>query len=113
MHVSDSLALPMHLQTALLRIAQGAIANVIQHAKASAATVTIVTEQDRLHFAVADDGAGFSPAAGASGTAQKSDSFGLQATAERVQQLGGTLSIASEPGRGTTLSVDLLVKENA
>lgn len=112
-HVSDSLALPMHLQTALLRIAQGAIANVIQHAKASAATVTIVTEQDRLHFAVADDGAGFSPAAGASGTAQKSDSFGLQATAERVQQLGGTLSIASEPGRGTTLSVDLLVKENA
>lgn len=44
--VAETVALPMHLQTALLRIAQGAIANVIQHAHATAATITLVTDQD-------------------------------------------------------------------
>lgn len=109
--VSDSLSLPMHVQTALLRIAQGAIANVIQHAHATAATITIAVDEDRLHFAVADDGIGFDPLrVSAEAT---SDSFGLRATSERVQQLGGTLTVDSVPGRGTTLVVDLLLTEFA
>jgi signal transduction histidine kinase len=111
--VSDTITLPMHLQTALLRIAQGAIANVIQHAQATTATITIAVEADRLHFTVADDGTGFDPALTSKDAAEKSDSFGLQATAERVQQLGGTLTVDSPPGRGTTLTVDLRVAELA
>jgi len=107
--VSDSLSLPMHVQTALLRIAQGAIANVIQHAHATAATITIAIEGDRLHFTVADDGIGFDPLrVSAEAT---SDSFGLRATSERVQQLGGALAVDSQPGRGTTLVVELLLTE--
>ncbi|WP_311258304.1 sensor histidine kinase [Microbacterium sp. WCS2018Hpa-9] len=112
--VSDTIVLPMHLQTALLRITQGAIANVIQHARAKTATVTISVENDQLHFTVEDDGTGFDaeitePAA----AAERSDSFGLRATAERVQQLGGRLEIDAASGRGTTLTVDLPLTEFA
>ncbi|WP_334151478.1 sensor histidine kinase [Microbacterium sp.] len=111
--VSDTITLPMHLQTALLRIAQGAIANVIQHAQATAATITITVDADWLHFTVTDDGTGFDPALPSKDAAEKSDSFGLQATAERVQQLGGTLTVDSPTGRGTTLAVELRVAELA
>jgi signal transduction histidine kinase len=110
---SDTLALPMHLQTALLRIAQGAIANVIQHARATIATITISIEGDQLHFAVTDNGAGFDPQLLLDDVAEKSDSFGLQATSERVQQLGGVLTIDAAPDRGTTLAVDLHLAELA
>ena len=109
--VSDALLLPMHLQTALLRIAQGAIANVVQHAHASTAEITISIEDERLRFAVADNGTGFDPGAGSKEATEKSDSFGLQATSERVRQLGGTLAIDSGLGRGTTLTVDLRLTE--
>mgnify|MGYP002040424361 FL=1 len=111
--VSDTVVLPMHLQTALLRITQGAIANVIQHAHAKTATVTIGIEDDHLHFTVEDDGTGFDAEIPAPGTAEKSDSFGLRATAERVQQLGGRLEVDAAPGRGTTLTVDLPLTEFA
>lgn len=111
--VSDTMTLPMNLQTALLRIAQGAIANVIQHARATTATITLAIEADQLRFSITDDGVGFDPLLGAKGTAEKSDSFGLQATSERVQQLGGALTVDSSPGRGTTLAVDLRLTEPA
>ncbi|MFJ2543578.1 sensor histidine kinase [Microbacterium sp. NPDC087589] len=111
--VSDTIVLPMHLQTALLRITQGAIANVLQHAHAKTATVTISVENDHLRFTVEDDGTGFEAEIPASGTAERSDSFGLRATAERVQQLGGRLEIDAAPGQGTTLTVDLPLTEFA
>lgn len=110
---SDTIILPMHLQTALLRIAQGAIANVIQHAHATTATITIAIENDQLQFTVADDGSGFDPLLNSKEATEKSDSFGLQAASERVQQLGGTLTVDSLPGHGTTLTVDLLLTEPA
>jgi signal transduction histidine kinase len=105
--VSDAIVLPMHLQTALLRITQGAIANVVQHAQAATAIVSITVDGDELRFRVTDDGIGFEPAPAAPSDASRSDSFGLRATAERVQQLGGTLTIDSAAGEGTTLTVDL------
>ncbi|BDV31593.1 sensor histidine kinase [Microbacterium terricola] len=111
--VSDALVLPMHLQTALLRIAQGAIANVIQHAHASTATITIAVDHDQLRFTVADDGIGFDPSQTLDEAAEKSDSFGLRAASERVQQLGGTLTIDAAPGRGSIVAVDLTLTEHA
>ena len=111
--VSDTITLPMHLQTALLRITQGAIANVIQHANATTATVTLANDRGQLQFTVTDDGIGFDPQILQTHTTEKSDSFGLQATAERLQQLGGTLTIDAAPGRGTTLTADLRLTEHA
>ncbi len=111
--VADALALPMHIQTALLRIAQGAMANVLQHADARTATISIERDSERVRLTVADDGRGFDAAAVAASTASgTSDSFGLTATRERVDQLGGVLTITSTPdGGGTTLTVDLIVED--
>lgn len=88
--VSDAVRLPMHLQTALLRIAQGAISNVVQHAHAGTAAVSLDCDDHSLRFSVADDGQGFDPArVGDHPEAGRTDSFGLQATRERVDQLAG------------------------
>ncbi|MGV8896868.1 MAG: sensor histidine kinase [Rhodoglobus sp.] len=110
--VADALLLPMHIQTALLRIAQGAMANVLQHADARTATISIGLDSERVRLTVADDGRGFDTTAVATSTALgTSDSFGLTATRERVDQLGGVLTISSTPGGGTTLTVDLVVED--
>jgi len=112
--VSDSLDLPMHVQAALLRIAQGAMANVLQHADASTATITIARDSHSVELTIADDGVGFDAAAVlADRVAGASDSFGLTAIRERVDQLGGTLSIDAVPDRGTRLSVVLSLEEPA
>ena len=98
------LDLPMDLQTALLRIAQGAVANVRQHANARRASLTLRVDRDETVLVVADDGVGFDPQTVAAGPGG-ADSFGLRAIAERVAQLDGTLDIDSAPGRGTRLTV--------
>ncbi|MFJ7289204.1 sensor histidine kinase [Curtobacterium sp. NPDC098951] len=95
-------ALPMDVQTALLRIAQGAVANVVQHAHATHLTVSLAVTGQEARLTVADDGVGFDPVTAAAG-AGSSDSFGLRATQDRVDQFGGRLEIDSAPGRGTTL----------
>jgi signal transduction histidine kinase len=108
--VSDAIDLPIEVQTALLRIAQGAMANVVQHADARTATITIDRDADTVLLTITDDGRGFDPAAVAVERASgASDSFGLTATRERVDQLGGTLTIDAEPGRGSTVSVELKI----
>ena len=109
--VSDMVELPMHLQTALLRIAQGAIANVIQHAHAESATISLLADGENITFTIADDGDGFDVDA-RDDSGGRSDSFGLQAIQERVDQLGGTLVIDSTPGAGTRLRIDLALEQN-
>ncbi len=109
--VSDTLDLPMHVQTALLRIAQGAIANVIQHAHATTATITLAVDRERLQFTITDDGEGFDPRLAAIESRGRSDSFGLQATRERVEQLGGSLTVDTHPGEGTQLTIELTLEQ--
>ncbi|MDO5662527.1 MAG: sensor histidine kinase [Brachybacterium sp.] len=116
--VGDDLTLPMHQQTALLRICQGAIANVLQHAGATRARIDLRADARTLRLTIADDGAGFDPDALTPGSgdpwagdvapaAGRTDSFGLRAIRERVAQLGGTLDLRSAAGEGTTLVIDL------
>jgi signal transduction histidine kinase len=102
------LPLPPEAEVTLLRAAQEALTNVRKHARASRAVLTLSYMGDRVALDVLDDGAGFEPdgnatAGGASG------GFGLPAMRERVEQSGGTLLVESEPGRGTTLVVELPV----
>lgn len=112
--VADAVELPMPVQTALLRIAQGAIANVLQHARASRAEITLAVQRnehgDRLLFTIADDGVGFDPSSASDPARGHSDSFGLQAARERVDQLGGVLTVDSAPQTGTTLTVELALE---
>lgn len=109
--VSDTVDLPMQVQTALLRIAQGAIANVIQHAHATTATITLAADHERLQFTIADDGEGFDPHLATIESRGNSDSFGLQATRERAEQLGGSLTIDTHPGGGTQLTIELSLEQ--
>ena len=111
--VSDTVDLPMQVQTALLRIAQGAIANAIQHAHATTATITLAADHERLQFTIADDGEGFDPHIATIGSRGRSDSFGLQAIRERAEQLGGSLTIDTHPGGGTQLTVELTLEKFA
>ena len=104
--VAREVVLPMDAQTALLRISQGALANVAQHARAGRVGIRLDASDDAVRLRVADDGDGFDPrgaAVGASGT----DSFGLRAMRERVDQLGGRLDVVSAPGAGATITVTL------
>ena len=71
-----------------------ALQNVAKYAEASTVTVTLTQSPDgHLTFAVADDGRGFDPHAIGYGT-------GLQGIADRLDALGGTLAVQSEPGSG-------------
>jgi signal transduction histidine kinase len=90
------------IETALLRIAQEALANVRKHAAASQVTVTLSYLDDVVVLDVADDGVGFDQAA-----AQAGGGLGLHAMRERVTQLAGNLTIESAPAQGTTVAAEL------
>lgn len=102
--VAEPLELPMHVQTAFLRIAQSTLANVVKHASATHATIALETGANEARLTVTDDGVGFDPTT-LSTRAGASDSFGLRAIAERVEQLGGELEVTSAAGAGTTVRV--------
>ncbi|MFE1339821.1 sensor histidine kinase [Streptomyces sp. NPDC058733] len=96
--------LPALVESALLRIAQGALANVREHAGAATATLTLTCLDDQIVLDVADDGRGFDVAASARRPAGSVRGHGLPAIRARLRQLGGTLTIESAPGEGTVLS---------
>jgi signal transduction histidine kinase len=79
-----------------------ALQNVAKYANATSATVHLSAEDGALVFAVSDDGDGFDTAHVGLGT-------GLQGMADRVAALGGSLTVRSEPGGGTTITGQLPV----
>ncbi|MCS5486896.1 sensor histidine kinase [Curtobacterium flaccumfaciens pv. beticola] len=101
-------ALPMDVETALLRLAQGAVANAVQHARAAHVDVVVAVDGREARLTVVDDGVGFDPVT-TGDRAAATDSFGLRAMAERVEQFGGRLTVESAPGRGTTITAVLEV----
>ncbi|MFK4065788.1 sensor histidine kinase [Streptomyces sp. NPDC029674] len=100
--------LPDRVSSALLRIAQGALANVREHADATTAALTLTLLDDQVVLDVADDGRGFAPPP-SSGPASPAGvrGHGLPAIRARAGQLGGTLTIESAPGEGAVLSVSI------
>ncbi len=90
-----------HVQTALYRIAQEAVQNVLKHACASQITIWLGAVGDDVVLEVSDDGCGF--AAGG----ERSVGYGLLSMRERAELLGGTLEVASRVGEGTTVRVTI------
>ncbi|MEV7275444.1 sensor histidine kinase [Streptomyces sp. NPDC093111] len=97
-----AVALPDRVQSALLRIAQGALANIREHASAASAALTLTYLDDQVVLDVADDGRGFDPSLDRPDGGVRG--HGLPAMRVRARQLGGTLTIESAPGEGTVLS---------
>lgn len=100
--------LPTRIEAALLRIAQGALANAREHAAATAATLTLTYLGDQIALDIADDGRGFDPADPDS-TPERG--HGLPAMRARLRQFGGTLTIESAPGEGTVLSAAIPLEQ--
>ncbi|MFC3241828.1 sensor histidine kinase [Gordonia humi] len=96
--------LPMDVQTALLRIAQGALSNSIRHANARRVEVVLTGDPDSVQLAIRDDGCGFDVDSVDSGT-HDLGSFGLLAMRERTEQLGGVFEISAQRSLGTTVTV--------
>jgi signal transduction histidine kinase len=87
----------------VFRIAQEALHNALRHAAAGRLEVRLEEDERRLVLTVRDDGSGFDPGA----AAHRSRRLGLTSMEERATALGGTLTIDSAPGEGTTISLEV------
>ncbi len=96
--------LPDPVAHALLRSARGALANVVEHARATEVTVTLTYQESSVSLDVLDDGRGFDPA---TGSARGDRGRGLAGIRSRVTELGGEVVVESTPGEGTALAVSL------
>jgi signal transduction histidine kinase len=96
---ADLTALPAAVEVAAYRIVQEALTNVARHAHATRALVHITVAAAMLRLTIRDNGCGL-PAAHHRGV-------GLQSIRERAVELGGACAIASDPGSGAMVSVEL------
>ncbi len=94
--------LPTAVETALYRVVQEAMTNVVRHARATRVDVLAERRGDRVMVMIEDDGVGFEP-----DQVQRGDHFGLLGLRERAEALGGTLTVESAPGAGTTVVVEV------
>jgi signal transduction histidine kinase len=92
----DNTLLSDKICTAVYRLLQESLTNVVRHARASDIQVRLTQRETMLDLEVTDNGDGFEPSA-----PQSIRSFGLAGMHERVSMLGGTLKIQSRPGQGT------------
>lgn len=94
--------LPAVVETALYRVVQEAVTNAVRHADATRIDVLVERRDGRVRAMVEDNGKGFVP-----GTAGETERLGLIGIRERAEALGGTLTIESAPGEGTTIAVEV------
>jgi len=104
--------LPVAVEAAIVRVAQSALANVVQHSDAENAAVTLTYLDDEVIVDVVDDGHGFDPHSQRSEPARPGG-FGLAAMDSRIRELGGTLTLESEPGEGTAIAARLPIGDVA
>ena len=94
--------LPQAVETALYRVVQEAMANVVRHAQAARVDVLLEHRGERVMVMIEDDGVGFVPDRVRGGR-----HFGLLGLKERAESLGGTLTLESTLGGGTTVVVEV------
>ncbi len=97
--------LPEDHKTCIYRLVQEATNNSARHAHARTVEVVVRREPDRVRFTIQDDGAGFDT--------RYVRGLGLLGMEERVRRLGGSLTIDSQPGRGTLVAAELPLVEMA
>ena len=98
LEVEPSLAPSAEIQ--VIRVIQEALTNVRKHAEAKTATVRILDDGSATVFVVEDDGHGFDRLKAAD---DPDRGYGLHTMRERMEQIGGTLTVDSESGRGTRI----------
>jgi PAS domain S-box-containing protein len=101
---------PPSIQTALYRILQETLTNVSKHAHAKHVSVRLHHDVRTIQCSIGDDGIGFDLSAVCPN--RERSGLGLIGIRERIAALGGTFSIASAPGRGTTLEMKIPLKNS-
>jgi two-component system, NarL family, sensor kinase len=91
--------IPEDMTLAAFRITQEAVTNILRHAEAKNLLVRLQRLPKGLTLLISDDGLGFAPATDPGREGQR----GMAVMSERINQLGGTLSVTSEPGKGTQI----------
>ena len=94
------------VELTLFRIAQEALHNVRRHSQATEAVVRLEFADKKIALNVIDNGCGFE-VPGVLGDLASSSKLGLIGMYERARLLGGTFSINSEAGRGTTVAIEV------
>jgi signal transduction histidine kinase len=92
--------LPSDVETALYRIVQEALTNIVKHAHASVVSIVLARSGRAITAVIEDNGSGFKPSAGG-------DGLGLLGMGERLALLGGKLKIESSPGAGATIVAEV------
>jgi signal transduction histidine kinase len=98
----DDIRLPIDLETALFRIVQESLTNVVLHSQATRVDVLLSLHNHHMVTIVEDNGIGF-----LEGSSSLEDHLGLFGMRERIEMLGGTFMIESSPGKGTTVKAEV------
>ncbi|HEY8528811.1 MAG TPA: sensor histidine kinase [Paenibacillaceae bacterium] len=106
--IDEDLPINRGVENHLFRLLQEAMSNTFRHARASRMEISLKRRGDAVQLLVQDNGVGFDP------RAKRQTSYGLTNMEERVNELGGSLQIASAPGKGTRVDIRIpLVKGEA
>lgn len=97
----DEPDIPVRAKEALYRIAQESLGNVVKHAGATAAGVSLEDDGSSVVLRITDNGRGFDPGGDFPGH------FGLRSMAERARKIGGVYVVESAPGAGSTVTVSI------
>ena len=103
--------LPVHIETALFRIAQEALTNIVKHAAAKRVSILLNRHVSDIQMVVEDDGIGVELRSDPK-SAPSSFHMGLYGMSERVSMLGGTIAIESARRKGTTIHVRIPLERN-
>ena len=98
-HLSEE-RLPFDTETALYRITQEALTNVVKHAQATHVSIVLTQRDGSVSAVIEDDGRGIR-------SEESREGLGLVGMRERVALVGGRLEVESSPGSGTTISVEV------
>jgi PAS domain S-box-containing protein len=93
----------------VLRVIQEAMTNSRKHGRARTLRLRVETDQHQVHVTIADDGSGFD----ADRLERDGSHFGLVFMRERMEQIGGSLTVESAPGSGTTIRLNAPVRKHA
>ena len=91
--------LPAEVETALYRLVQEALTNVVKHSRAARVSISLVRKVNSVSAVIEDDGVGFSEPSG--------EGLGLVGMRERVGLIDGRLEIETQPGHGTTIVAEV------
>jgi len=91
--------LPRDISLCLYRVIQESLRNIVRHSGARKASVDLQGSTSEIRLKITDDGVGFDPASG-----RQKGGLGLFSMRERLRLIGGSISIESQPLRGTQIS---------